>query len=138
MKPAANAVVFHQRKVLLLLRGLSAPWAPGRWALPGGYLNPGETPLRAVLRELYEETGLRTPLFVQGPFAPPGANPQNSLFLVGSPTADIHLLDGEHDAYRWVDRRQLPCYALASGVGTLIEWGILWQAKGTSPPSRSN
>ena len=29
------------------------------WEIPGGHVEPGETPDEAMLRELYEETGLR-------------------------------------------------------------------------------
>ncbi|PWV45742.1 NUDIX domain-containing protein [Nocardiopsis sp. L17-MgMaSL7] len=31
----------------------------GRWATPGGILEPGEQPAQAVVREVWEETGVR-------------------------------------------------------------------------------
>jgi 8-oxo-dGTP pyrophosphatase MutT (NUDIX family) len=40
-------------KVLLVQRADN-----GRWAIPGGYMEPGETPGEAAAREVWEETGL--------------------------------------------------------------------------------
>ncbi|MDR7276175.1 NUDIX domain-containing protein [Catenuloplanes atrovinosus] len=48
----------HQR-VLLQLRDGNTTVAPHRWCLPGGAVEPGETPAEAAARELEEETGLR-------------------------------------------------------------------------------
>lgn len=42
--------------ILLVRRG--RPPQAGRWSVPGGHVEPGETPEAAVLRELSEETGL--------------------------------------------------------------------------------
>lgn len=58
MTRAAAAIVFDaEQRVLLVQRG-RAP-ARGSWTLPGGRIEPGETPAAAALRELHEETGLR-------------------------------------------------------------------------------
>ncbi len=47
-------------RVLLQQRDDDVPPAGyGRWALPGGHLEPGEPPHEAALREMEEETGLR-------------------------------------------------------------------------------
>ncbi|MGV8846144.1 NUDIX hydrolase [Tessaracoccus sp.] len=64
---ASQPPVEHQRigayAVVLSPRGLlgtvnsSLTGAPGTWALPGGGVDPGESPSDAVLREVYEESG---------------------------------------------------------------------------------
>jgi 8-oxo-dGTP diphosphatase len=49
--------VFHQDRVLLLHR--NAPPNANRWNGLGGKLEVGETPHQAILREVYEESGLQ-------------------------------------------------------------------------------
>jgi 8-oxo-dGTP diphosphatase len=54
----AYALAFSGDRVLLCR--MSADTAtPDRWTLPGGGVEHGEDPADAVLRELFEETGLR-------------------------------------------------------------------------------
>jgi len=52
---AAYAVVVVDDRVLLTQLSQDTP-APGAWTLPGGGIDPGESPLRAVVREVHEET----------------------------------------------------------------------------------
>jgi 8-oxo-dGTP diphosphatase len=55
---SASILVDRQDRVLLLRRGPTAPWMPGRWNLPGGNIDPGETPREAAVREAKEEVGV--------------------------------------------------------------------------------
>jgi len=59
MKPAitVDCVVFDDRDRLLLIRRRNPPFA-GQFALPGGFVDYGETTEAAARRELHEETGL--------------------------------------------------------------------------------
>jgi len=54
-------LVNDKDEVLLLKRGMTAPWMPGKWNLPGGTVDPGETPIEAAVREAQEEASV-TPL----------------------------------------------------------------------------
>lgn len=56
-----GALLLRDGRVLLGLRALHKRLAPGRWDLPGGHVEPGETPEQALWRELAEETGVEPP-----------------------------------------------------------------------------
>lgn len=60
--PATIGVVFQGEKVLLVRR--ANPPDAGRWGLPGGKINHGESIAQAAVREVLEETGVHT---VAGP-----------------------------------------------------------------------
>ena len=51
--------VNHRLDVLLLLRddNPAIPY-PGMWDIPGGHVEPGETPFACIIREMKEEIGL--------------------------------------------------------------------------------
>ncbi|THB75198.1 MAG: NUDIX domain-containing protein [Gammaproteobacteria bacterium] len=53
--PVVAAIVEHDNKVLL---ARNSEWSEGKFALIAGYMEEGETPELAVIRELKEETNL--------------------------------------------------------------------------------
>ena len=52
--PGVGAVVRDDEGRVLLLKRID----DGRWSLPAGMVEPGEQPADAVLREVFEETGI--------------------------------------------------------------------------------
>jgi 8-oxo-dGTP diphosphatase len=56
-KPTASGVVLNEQDEVLLVRRRNRPYH-GWWDIPGGFVDFGETPEMAVVRELNEETGL--------------------------------------------------------------------------------
>lgn len=67
--------------VLLIRRGRRP--SKGQWALPGGFIEPGESLGEAAARELYEETGLMVSELRQvGTFGEPGRDPRGWIISV--------------------------------------------------------
>jgi len=97
---AALAVVIRDGKMLLLQRGMTAPLQPGDWAIPGGSIEPGETPAEAALRELKEETGLdgKLPVYLLTTFTQGGQKVE--VYRVYATEDDVKL-SSEHDDSGW-------------------------------------
>ena len=113
---SAKVVVRDEEgRCLLLKRSLSSKGNPGKWDLPGGKVDVGESFDQGLLREVAEETGLTISLQrVLG--AAESESPTKKvayLILEGRVESGKVRLSGEHDEYIWVNRRELPKMELA-------------------------
>lgn len=85
-----DCVVFDDRDRLLLIRRRNPPFA-GLCALPGGFVDPGETTEAAARRELAEETGLEVrALRLVGVYSKPGRDPRGWTISVAYLIAASH------------------------------------------------
>lgn len=71
-----DAVIFDAKGRLLLIRRMNPPFK-GRYALPGGFLDIGETAEAGCRRELMEETGVEAgELHLVGVYSEPNRDPR--------------------------------------------------------------
>ena len=79
---AVDCVVFDPQGRLLLIRRRNPPFQD-RYALPGGFVDYGETAEQAAARELMEETGLAaTSLSLVGVYSEPGRDPRRHVVSI--------------------------------------------------------
>ena len=77
-----DGLVLVDRKLVVIRRG-NEPFR-GMPALPGGFVELGETTLEAVVREVREETGLETKVLrLVGVFSDPGRDPRGHTVTIG-------------------------------------------------------
>lgn len=70
-----DGIIFQKQNILLIKRK-HEPFQ-GKWALPGGFVEYGETTEKAVTREIYEETGLKTDVTdIVGVYSDPHRDPR--------------------------------------------------------------
>jgi mutator protein MutT len=112
-KPTACALIVDAEGRILLARR-AAEIENGKWDLPGGYLEEGEDPVEAMVREVREETGLEIEV---GEFhgawmdwygdAPDAASTVNLYWLARAVGGEPVAAD-DVDALRWFAPDELP------------------------------
>lgn len=104
------------RHHLLLVQRAREPFA-GHWALPGGFVEYGEDPDRAVGREIAEETGLDGLPFRQfRVFGHPDRDPRGhtvTIVYIAELVGELPAVKGGDDAAaaRWFPLAELPALA---------------------------
>ena len=127
--PCVGAVVHDAAGRLLLIQRGHDPHR-GRWSLPGGRIEPGESPEQAVVREVREETGLdvRAERHV-GQVSIPGDGVVFDVLDLACVLTDPRaqpVAGDDADAAMFADAATLdglPCTPLL--VETLRGWGVL-------------
>ncbi len=120
----AAAIVEHGR--LLAARRRAPEQLRGRWELPGGKAEPGESPAEALRREIGEELGYRIAVGAQ--VGVTGRLPDGRLLrayecrpvgAVGDPAGEP--VPHEHDAVRWLAPEELDEVAWLEADRPLVE-----------------
>jgi 8-oxo-dGTP pyrophosphatase MutT (NUDIX family) len=110
LKKNAVAIIVDKDNKFLLLKRSDDPtiWQPSKWALVGGAIEKGETPEKAVSREIQEETGLEINKFTKTFSIQRHADSIEHIFACryeGDPT-DV-TLNPENTKYGWYDVEEI-------------------------------
>ena len=108
---------------VLAARRTTPPEAAGRWELPGGKVESGETPEAALIRELEEELGVATQTACLAPLSFASHSYENFHLLM--PLYVCRKWQGvpeprEHVALKWVRPPALRDYAMPPADEPLI------------------
>ncbi|MFB6158652.1 MAG: NUDIX domain-containing protein [Candidatus Nanohalobium sp.] len=105
----AAAVVYNSelQKFLLVKRAEERERYPGHWEFPSGFIEEGESPEDAALRELEEETGLKGEIIRTGERFPIQIPPVQVHPVLVKTEEDKIVLSREHTDYEWAERNEL-------------------------------
>jgi len=106
---AVDGVIIKQGKVLLIIRK-NDPYK-GKYALPGGFVEYGETVEEACVREVEEETGLKVKIKgLVGVYSNPKRDPRGhviSIAFLCEPVGGIVSASSDASEAKWISLRDI-------------------------------
>ena len=115
----ATVAAIYNNKLLLLKRGETSPWMPGRYCLPGGMVEDGESLVHAASRELYEETRI---VYLPKLFQSIDVSYRDTIktVFVANLNSDKVVLNFEHSDYVWADIKDVVKYKIVPGLSSTV------------------
>ena len=121
---ATKAFITYNDKVLILREATTNPDGTneGKYDVPGGRLEPGESPATSLAREIKEETGLTVTIgkpFDVGEWRPVVRGEQwqiVAIYMTCEAHSDVVTLSKEHDEYTWIDPKDFKQYTLMDNL----------------------
>lgn len=114
--PAACLVTIDKNERILLVKRSVAP-KKGWWCLPGGFMELGETPEEAGLRELEEETGIHGKIDMLLGVTTHSGDIYDTILMTGflvRQYSGIPFAGDDADDVKWFDRDKMPEIAFSS------------------------
>jgi 8-oxo-dGTP diphosphatase len=109
-------IILQKDSKILLVRRLKDPFK-GQLALPGGFINEGETAEEAAKREAFEETSLEVePIEILGVYSDPKRDPRKhvmSVVFIGIVTGGIEKAGDDAQDTEWLDLGKIDSSVLA-------------------------
>jgi len=122
--PSVAAVLVKDHQILLVKRNITP--GKGKWSLPGGFMEAGETIAKSVCREVAEETGVvcHSPRLLGAETVLGGFYGDVVVLCCGAEFANGPLAaGGDADEARFFDLDDLPEIAFAAHAQFIIQYG---------------
>lgn len=126
-------VILQRQSRILMVRRKKDPFK-GQLALPGGFVNEGETAEAAVKREAMEETSLEVePIEILGVYSDPKRDPRKHILtvvFVGIIVGGSDRAGDDAESIEWVDLADIEKQQIAFDHMTILRDYKKWKASG--------
>lgn len=126
-------VILQRGSKVLMVRRKKDPFK-GQLALPGGFVNEGETVEDAMKRETMEETSLEVePIDILGVYSDPERDPRKhimSVVFVGIIVGGSDRAGDDAESIEWVDLADIGRQQIAFDHATILCDYKMWKASG--------